>query len=402
GGPRAKRGGRAAPATASTLPATAPLKRPEPRPTRKPAVSYPDQPVSTAGAARSVAAFMPGFLAWSVDRAPASAIHNAAAGFRAQARSRPPRATPIPWEVLVGIAANECNLGRSADPSCTLQPGATGPGVANAAGASGLMQIGIGGAAGDTYQRLQPYLPSPQLGPHDPTTAVQLAALTLLKLKAATKDAPIAAYAPYVTAYNGTGPAAVAYGQRVIADAQGYQDNGTTGLAGGCQTAAGNFANPLAGDTHVVAERIDMGVDYADPDLEPIDAIGAGTVTYAGPQGGGWQPNCINYTLDSPPTPTERYVYVCDHITPSVSTGQSIQPGQQIAKFIPDGGIETGWAAGPGTPVWTQAAALGQEAKAGDAGDNRTYCGQAMSSLVQQAGGPGGLAEGRPLVGTQC
>ena len=37
---------------------------------------------------------MPGFLAWSVDRAPASAIHNAAAGFRAQARSHPPRATP--------------------------------------------------------------------------------------------------------------------------------------------------------------------------------------------------------------------------------------------------------------------------------------------------------------------
>ena len=308
----------------------------------------------------------------------------------------------IPWEVLAGIAANECNLGRSADPSCTLRPGATGPGVANAAGASGLMQIGIGGASGETYQRLQPYLSNPQLGPHDPTTAVQLAALTLLKLKGAPQDAPIAAYAPYVTAYNGTGPAAVAYGQRVIADAQSYQGNGTTGVAGGCQTTAGNFANPLAGDTHVVAERIDMGVDYTDPDPEPIDAIGAGTVTYAGPQGGGWQPNCINYTLDSPATPTERYVYVCEHITPSVSTGQSIQPGQQIAKFIPDGGIETGWAAGPGTPVSTQAAALGQEAKAGDAGDNRTYCGQAMSSLVQQAGGPGGLAEGRPVVGTQC
>jgi hypothetical protein len=94
-GVHTKRGGRAAPATASTLPATAPqLQRPEPRPTRKPADSYPDQPVSTAGAARSVAAFMPGFLAWSVDRAPASAIENATAGFRAQARSHPPRATP--------------------------------------------------------------------------------------------------------------------------------------------------------------------------------------------------------------------------------------------------------------------------------------------------------------------
>jgi hypothetical protein len=94
-GPDAERAGRAAPATAATLPATAPqLQRPTPRPTRKPAVSYPDQPVSTAGAARSVAAFMPGFLAWSVDRPPASAIKNATAGFRAQARSHPPRATP--------------------------------------------------------------------------------------------------------------------------------------------------------------------------------------------------------------------------------------------------------------------------------------------------------------------
>jgi hypothetical protein len=37
---------------------------------------------------------MPGFLAWSVDRAPASAIKNATARFIAQARSHPPRATP--------------------------------------------------------------------------------------------------------------------------------------------------------------------------------------------------------------------------------------------------------------------------------------------------------------------
>jgi hypothetical protein len=309
----------------------------------------------------------------------------------------------IPWEVLAAIAANECNLGRSADPSCTLQPGATGPGVANAAGASGLMQIGIGGASGDTYQRLQPYLPNPQLGPHDPTTAVQLAALTLIKLKGAPQDAPIAAYAPSVTAYNGTGPAAIAYGQRVIADAQAYQGNGTTSVADGCQTTTGNVANPLVGDTHVVAERIDMGVDYTDPNPEPINAIAAGTVTYAGPQGGGWQPNCINYTLDAPSSPTERYVYVCEGMTPTVSTGQNIQAGQTIATFIPSGGIETGWAAIPGSPVTTRAAQLNQEAHdTGDAGDNRTYCGQAMSDLIQQAGGPAGLTEGRPLVGTQC
>ncbi len=95
GGPRAERPGRVAPTTAATITATAPpVRRPRPRPARKPAVSYPDQPVSTAGAARSIAAFIPGFLAWSLDRAPASAINNATAGFRAQAREHPPRATP--------------------------------------------------------------------------------------------------------------------------------------------------------------------------------------------------------------------------------------------------------------------------------------------------------------------
>jgi hypothetical protein len=95
GGPRGERTGRAAPTTAATITATAPpVRRPRPQPARKPAVSNPDQPLSTAGAARSVAAFMPGFLAWSLERAPASAIKNTTAGFRAQAREHPPRATP--------------------------------------------------------------------------------------------------------------------------------------------------------------------------------------------------------------------------------------------------------------------------------------------------------------------
>src|SRR5436305_14785346 len=85
----------------------------------------------------------------------------------------------IPWEILAGIATEECSQGRTPDPSCTLQPGATGPGSANYAAASGLMQIGVGGAAGDEYDALRHYLPNPSLGPHDPPTAVELAALVL-------------------------------------------------------------------------------------------------------------------------------------------------------------------------------------------------------------------------------
>jgi len=74
----------ATPAATSTQPATPTRSRP----------AYPDQPVSTADAVRAVAAFMPGFLAWSRGRAPTSAIKHATEGFVAQARLHPPNVTP--------------------------------------------------------------------------------------------------------------------------------------------------------------------------------------------------------------------------------------------------------------------------------------------------------------------
>ena len=145
----------------------------------------------------------------------------------------------IPWEVLAGIGQEECDQGRLPDPSCTPQPGATGPGVANFAGASGPMQIGVGGLAGDEYQSLRHYLPDPSLGPHDPTTAVELAALVLIRDKGAPTGQPIDAYAVYVRAYNGSGPAADAYAARVLADAHAYQGAGTTAFGPSCSAALG-------------------------------------------------------------------------------------------------------------------------------------------------------------------
>ena len=145
----------------------------------------------------------------------------------------------IPWEVLAGIGQEECDQGRLPDPSCTPQPGATGPGVANFAGASGPMQIGVGGLAGDEYQSLRRYLPDPSLGPHDPTTAVELAALVLIRDKGAPTGQPIDAYAVYVRAYNGSGPAADAYAARVLADAHAYQGAGTAAFGPSCSAALG-------------------------------------------------------------------------------------------------------------------------------------------------------------------
>jgi hypothetical protein len=152
----------------------------------------------------------------------------------------------IPWEVLAGIGQEECDQGRFADPSCMPQPGATGPGVANFAGASGPMQIGVGGLAGEEYQSLRRYLPDPSLGPHDPTTAVTLAALVLIRDKGAPTGQPIDAYAVYVRAYNGAGPAADAYAARVLADAHAYQGAETAAFGPSCSAALGT---PLVAGT---------------------------------------------------------------------------------------------------------------------------------------------------------
>jgi len=169
----------------------------------------------------------------------------------------------LPWEVLAGIATEECSQGRLANPSCALQPGATGAGAANFAGASGLMQIGTGGAAGDEYDPLRQYLTNPSLGPHDPAAAVELAALVLIKHKGAPTGQPIDAYLTYARAYNGSGPAADAYAARVIADAHRYQGGGQmtpVGLGTGCAAAsvsATGYVNPF-GHAQVTASRIDQ------------------------------------------------------------------------------------------------------------------------------------------------
>src|SRR5438067_5871594 len=145
----------------------------------------------------------------------------------------------LPWEILAGIGKEECGHGLLPDPSCTPQPGAKGPGVANFAGASGPMQVGIGGAAGDEYDALRHFLPDPSLGPHDPTTAVELAALVLIKDKRAPTGQPIDAYREYARAHNGSGPMAEANAARVLADAHAYQGAGRIAVGAACSAAVG-------------------------------------------------------------------------------------------------------------------------------------------------------------------
>jgi hypothetical protein len=90
---------------------------------------------------------------------------------------------------------------------------------------------------------------TPRWGPHDPMTAVELAALVLIKDKGAPTGKPIDAYGRYAEAYNGSGPAAAAYADRVIADAHAYQGQGTSSVSvAGCAAAPGGYINPFKGE----------------------------------------------------------------------------------------------------------------------------------------------------------
>ena len=188
--------------------------------------------------------------------------------------------------------------------------------MANFAGASGPTQIGIGGAAGDEYDSLRRYLSNPALGPHDPTTAVELAVLVLIKDKGATAGQPIDAYRPYVRAYNGSGPMADAYADRVLADAHAYQGTGTLVVAA-CAAAPATYVNPFAGEAWAPS-RNDQGVDYDPLRVEPIRAIGAARIVDVGSWGmfGPW----FDYKLTNGQF-AGKCVYVAEHIGSILSPG---------------------------------------------------------------------------------
>lgn len=163
------------------------------------------------------------------------------------------------------------------------------------------------------------------------------------------------------------------------------------------------YRNPLRAVQGLTPERIDMGVDYAG--AGPVYAIGPGTVAlaavgasspWAGTGGpGGW----IAYQLTAGPF-QGQFVYVAEGVTPRVGTGARVNSSTVIGLMA--GGIETGFAAAPGTGT-TLAAAHNQElaglAQHGDPGALPTAYGVAFSDLMRALGAPGGIMTG-PVQGT--
>ena len=149
-----------------------------------------------------------------------------------------------------------------------------------------------------------------------------------------------------------------------------------------------DYSSPIGSGASLTPERVDMGVDYGGSG--PLYALGSGTITNL--TNSGWPNNTfLTLHLDQGQY-AGRYVYYAEDLTPSVSVGQHVNAGQQIAEATGgSSGIELGWASPPGTGN-----ALGASQFSGD---NATAYGVSYSNLIASLGGKPGIVSG-PISGT--
>lgn len=152
------------------------------------------------------------------------------------------------------------------------------------------------------------------------------------------------------------------------------------------------YQNPFRKVRNLTPERVDMGVDYGG--TGPVYAVGNGVITSihnSGWPGGGFIAEHLTAGPDK-----GKYVFVAEDITPTVRVGQHVHSYTKIGNMI--GGIETGWAAAPGTGE-TMAASAGQASTSGDPGEHPTAYGVNFNQFLKGLGAPGGIVT-PPIVGT--
>lgn len=106
----------------------------------------------------------------------------------------------------------------------------------------------------------------------------------------------------------------------------------------------GTYVNPYKG---LAKTEIDRGVDFAG--TGKVGAIGKARVvdaTTSSPFWSGYGGGNVGYKLLKGPRKGWT-VFVAEHVTPTVKPGQVVRKGQPVGQV--SGGIETGWAAKPGT-----------------------------------------------------
>lgn len=159
------------------------------------------------------------------------------------------------------------------------------------------------------------------------------------------------------------------------------------------------YVNPVKDVSGLMPRRIDLGVDYGGSG--PLLALGRGRVTTASNTDSGppscWTISCwpgggivVYRLLDGPFA--GKYVYVAEHLTVTVSAGQMVRAGQQIATLYPGyPWSEFGWAAGPGPEAL--AIADGHRCTCSDPGGWSSIEGRNMDALLVRLGAPSGYLQ---------
>lgn len=145
-----------------------------------------------------------------------------------------------------------------------------------------------------------------------------------------------------------------------------------------------SYRNPLRDVSNLLPERIDMGVDFGGSG--PVYALGdaiitSATAASAGWPGGGW----ITYQLTSGPA-AGLTVYLAEDVTPTVTVGQRVTSGAQIATMFDGGdGIEFGWAMPDSSSAESQ---LSEAGAISGGGPFPTSVGLNFEELLQALGVP--------------
>jgi hypothetical protein len=176
---------------------------------------------------------------------------------------------------------------------------------------------------------------------------------------------------------------------------------GAKGNSGGVSVAdvaldVSGYTNPLAKIANLQPRRVDQGVDYSGSG--PLLALGNGTVTCdsgAGWPGGG---GVVIKLSDGPYA--GKYVYYMEDITATVSRGDKVTAGQQVATLhdaYPN--LEIGWGSGNNNQPLAQA--LGQNGQetgqSSDPGGVQSAAGINFNKLLVALGAPSGGPGSGPL-----
>jgi murein DD-endopeptidase MepM/ murein hydrolase activator NlpD len=160
-------------------------------------------------------------------------------------------------------------------------------------------------------------------------------------------------------------------------------------------TSGHPYLNPLREVSGLSPERADMGIDFAG--AGPVYAIGAGVVTQAMADNGGWPGGgWITYQLTDGPAVGE-VVYVAEDVSPAVQAGQEVTPHTVIGHmFNGSDGIETGWAMLDSASSESE---LPEAGGIGGAGPFPTAIGMNFDYLLRALGVPAASNSGETMSG---